>query len=297
MTITGYGFDGTLNEFQFAKLMNLAGLRYAVGSTGDFAAFQVSGVRSVSISEGDAYAPGVLATATTSQDILFAAPTAGQWHLIVLRRTWAGTSGVCELVAVAGATTSSTLPTVPPTSYPTINSTPGVVDDQPLYWAWVNVTNTTVTLFDLRRLPISDQIKTYKVADATARELLAGMTEGDIADQADTNETYRYSGTAWAPIGPKVMSTSGKTSAMPATAQPIFKSERVAATTGSNGGISITFPTAFPNGVSSIFFSLASGAASTLVLNGDALTVSGCNAVAPGTPSASLVFYYFAIGW
>ena len=148
MAITGSGFDGTMNEAQFAKLMHLAGARYAVGSTADFAATQVSGVRSISISAGDAYAPGVLVTSTAAEVMAFSAPTAGQSHLIVLRRTWS--TNVCELVAIPGATTSTTTPTAPPTSYPTINSTPGVIDDQPLYWAWVNATTTAVTLFDVR---------------------------------------------------------------------------------------------------------------------------------------------------
>ncbi|WP_104128241.1 hypothetical protein [Cryobacterium sp. Y57] len=134
MAITGSGFDGTMNEAQFAKLMQLAAVRYAVGSTADFAATQVSGVRSVSISAGDAYAPGVLTTSTAAEVIAFSAPAAGQWHLIVLRRTWA--TNVCELVAITGATTTSATPTAPPTAYPTINTTPGVVDDQPLWWAW-----------------------------------------------------------------------------------------------------------------------------------------------------------------
>ncbi|TFD47565.1 hypothetical protein E3T46_17365 [Cryobacterium sp. Hh11] len=150
MAITGYGFDGTLDEAKLAKMMALAGVRYAVGSAADYMATQVAGVRSISISAGDAYAPFVMATAPTAEVVAFSAPTAGQWHLSVLRRTWAGTGGTCELVAVAGATTTSTTPTAPPTAYPTINSTPGVVDDQPLWWAWVNATTTAVALFDAR---------------------------------------------------------------------------------------------------------------------------------------------------
>ena len=148
MAITGSGFDGTMNEAAFAKLMQLAGARYVVGGMADFAATQVSGVRSISISAGNAYAPGVLVTSTAAEVMAFSAPTAGQWHLIVLRRTWS--TNVCELVAVAGITTANTTPTAPPTLYPTINSTPGVIDDQPLWWAWVNVSTTEVTRFDVR---------------------------------------------------------------------------------------------------------------------------------------------------
>lgn len=41
------------------------------------------------------------------------------------------------------------------------------------------------------------QIRSYKVANAAALTALTGMTEGDIADRADIDATYRYNGTSW----------------------------------------------------------------------------------------------------
>lgn len=40
-------------------------------------------------------------------------------------------------------------------------------------------------------------IRSFKWADAAARNAQTGMSEGDIGDQADTNTTYRYDGTQW----------------------------------------------------------------------------------------------------
>lgn len=42
--------------------------------------------------------------------------------------------------------------------------------------------------------------RSYKWANAAARTAQTGMTEGDIGDQADTNQRWRYSGSAWVNI-------------------------------------------------------------------------------------------------
>lgn len=50
----------------------------------------------------------------------------------------------------------------------------------------------------------SRQIKSYKVANQAGLNALAGLyplAEGDIADRADIDMTYRWSGTAWRPVG------------------------------------------------------------------------------------------------
>lgn len=56
--------------------------------------------------------------------------------------------------------------------------------------------DTALTTFSNSRA-----IRTYKWADAAARAVQTGMTEGDIGDQADTDVTYRYNGTSWVLIG------------------------------------------------------------------------------------------------
>lgn len=154
MAITGSGFDGTMTEYALARLLLLAGKRYGVGTSGDFAAVQVSGSRAITVAPGEAYAPGVIVTSTATETLSFSLPTAGAWNLVALRRTFA--TNVCELVVIAGATTTSTAPTARPSTLPTINSNPGVIDDQPLWWAWVNATTTAVTLFSADQTDTGD---------------------------------------------------------------------------------------------------------------------------------------------
>src|SRR6188768_4311260 len=43
------------------------------------------------------------------------------------------------------------------------------------------------------------QVKSYKWTNAAGRTGQAGMAEGDVGDQADTNVTYRYDGSNWNP--------------------------------------------------------------------------------------------------
>lgn len=90
---------------------------------------------------------------------------------------------------------------------------------------------------------------------------------------------------------------TGKSGAMPIGTNPITKTARVAATTTAGGLMGVTFPVAFPNGISSVVFTTASGTAVSGVLNGDAVSVTGFTAVWPGVASTAIVFYYIAIGW
>lgn len=162
MAITGVGFDGSVDEVQFARLMSLAGVRYAVASPADLAATSVPGVRSVSIAAGTALGAGVHATSTSPVVLPLPTPTAGQWHVIALRRDWSANS--CVLVSVPGETTSSAIPAGVPASLPAMQASAGTVDDQPLCWAWVNVTTTSVLLFDLRALTASARLASLEQA-------------------------------------------------------------------------------------------------------------------------------------
>lgn len=156
MAITGSGFDGSVDETQFSKLMVLAGVRHAVLGSADYAATAVNGVRSVSISAGEAYGAGVLAVNDTAAVVALPTPSVAQWHLICLRRDWV--LNTCSLVAIAGPTTTNVTPTTFPVAFPTMNTSAGIKDDQPLTWAWVNNTTTTVVLFSQRSLTVDARL-------------------------------------------------------------------------------------------------------------------------------------------
>jgi hypothetical protein len=156
MALTGIGYDGTVDELGFAQLMGLAGHRHMVRDRASFAATQVTGQRQISLAPGQAYAPGVRVTNDAAIVVTFASPAAnaGQWHLVVLRRNWDSNTQTIETLTDATYTTTATSPLAPPSTYPSaMNTNPGTRDDQPLYWAWVNASNVTVLLVDLREVP------------------------------------------------------------------------------------------------------------------------------------------------
>jgi microcystin-dependent protein len=152
MTWTNWGFDGTINEAQWSQMAGLLGNGYVAADASSCVTTAVPGARSVSVSAGTLYGDGIVSVNSAAKTVAMTTPVNGQWYLIALRRTWATNS--VELVAIAGATTTTATPATVPTSYPTINSTPGVLTDQPISWAWCNSANLTVIVSDLRKTPM-----------------------------------------------------------------------------------------------------------------------------------------------
>lgn len=152
MAWTSWGFDGTINEAQWAQMAGLLGNGYVAAGNGDCLVTAVGGARSVSVAAGTLYGDGVVSTNSAAETVAMTTPVNGQWYVISLRRTWA--TNTVALVAIAGATTTTTTPTAPPTSFPTLNTNVGVLTDQPIAWAWCNSANTTVVIFDIRLFPV-----------------------------------------------------------------------------------------------------------------------------------------------
>ena len=148
MAWTNWGFDGTINEAQWAQMAGLLGNGYVAAGNGDCLVTAVGGARSVSVAAGTLYGDGVVSVNSAPETVAMTTPVNGQWYVIALRRTWA--TNTAALVAIAGATTSTTTPTAPPTSFPTLNTNVGVLTDQPIAWAWCNSANTTVVVYDIR---------------------------------------------------------------------------------------------------------------------------------------------------
>lgn len=148
MSWTNWGFDGTINEAQWAQMAGLLGNGYVAAGNGDCLVTAVGGARSVSVAAGTLYGDGVVSVNSGAETVAMTTPVNGQWYVIALRRTWA--TNTAALVAIASATTSTTTPTTPPTSFPTLNTNTGVLTDQPIAWAWCNSANTTVVVYDIR---------------------------------------------------------------------------------------------------------------------------------------------------
>lgn len=223
MALTNSGFDGTVNEAQYANMWALGGVD-GVSSSGAWAVTQGTGRQvSVAAQSGYAFARGVLSISSAAITANLGTPTNGQWYLIVRRIDWA--TNTVSVVAIPHTTTTTTVPTVAPGTFPTFNDNPGVLYDHKLSWAWVTSVNTTVTLFDLRTLGLETrmtgfaktadhQINSYLWANAAARNALTGMVAGATGYQSDTALEYTYNGTAWR------VSTPGLVPIIPTAAVP-----------------------------------------------------------------------------
>lgn len=151
MAWTSVGYDGTITEIQWASLSSYLGNSYVAASSSDCAVTAVSGARQVSVAAGSLYGDGVLSTNSGAETVALTTPVNGQWYVIALRRTWA--TNTAALVAIAGATTTTSIPSAVPGSFPTLNTSPGVLTDQPIAWAWCNSATLDVVVSDLRKLP------------------------------------------------------------------------------------------------------------------------------------------------
>lgn len=162
MAIVNKGFPGTVNATEYAKSWNLGGSDAC--KNGGWLVTQGTG-RQTSTAAGDAFASGVLSENSAPILTSLSTPTNGQWFLIVRRIDWAG-AGTVSVAAVAHSTTTTTVPTVAPTTFPTINNSPGVLYDQKLAWAWVRSTDTTMVLFDLREQPLEPRLQVIETTGA-----------------------------------------------------------------------------------------------------------------------------------
>jgi hypothetical protein len=145
VAITSVGYDGSIDEVQWAKLARHLGAEYAVEAPGDYQVSVVAGLdRTVSVDPGTAYAHGVLAVSDAAVTVQLPAIASGsRWDLIALRRDWQPPGGTSTVVFVQG-TGSQTIPAG------RLNS-PGVTDDQPLSLVRVTAGQTTPTaVVDLR---------------------------------------------------------------------------------------------------------------------------------------------------
>ena len=154
MAVTSVGWRGTVPEAEIAEIMTLAGVRSSVAGDADWKLSAVAGDRTVAVSAGTGYAAFIKADFDAATVIDLPTPAVAQWFLIVNRRKWSDKSS--EFLALAGATTSTTVPTAPPTLLPAgFANTPGVLFDQEIGWVWARASTTALVIFDARTMPLS----------------------------------------------------------------------------------------------------------------------------------------------
>jgi hypothetical protein len=198
VSLINSGFDGTVTERDFSRIMRGVGVRDSVETVAAWAVTQGTG-RQVSVAPGVAYAAGVVSDSGVAILATLPTPVNGQWHLVVRRITWA--NNTVTVATIPHTTTTTTIPTAPPAGFPAFNDNTGVLVDQHLAWAWVRSTDTTVTVFDLRAQPL---LRTIGV-DLPVATFSALPTGGNFVGReitvVDTGVTYRWSGSEWQPFG------------------------------------------------------------------------------------------------
>lgn len=146
MAITSVGYDGTIDEVQWAQMIKKVGVSdYGVVGGTDWKVTAVTGgTRTVSIAVGKGWGHGVYDSIDANVTIALDAATSGfRWDLIAMRRDWTGTGGSSTIVKVNG-TASKIIPTGR-------LSGPGVTDDQPLALVQITAGQTMPTaVVDLR---------------------------------------------------------------------------------------------------------------------------------------------------
>lgn len=148
MTITSVGYDGTVDEVQWARIAASLGADYAVLGNTDWQVTTVVGQdRTVQVAAGSGFGHGVLDVndaAVTLQLPVVASGT--RWDLVVARRNWQPVGGTTVFAVVQG-TASKGIPSGRLVG-------PGVQDDQPLALVQVTAGQTLPTaVVDLRAFP------------------------------------------------------------------------------------------------------------------------------------------------
>lgn len=146
MAITSVGYDGTVDEVQWANMVSkIGGHEYGIDKAGDFAVSQVSGTRMISVAAGLAWGRGVMDISDAANVIQLDAVTTGaRYDLVAIRRSWGPANGGPSEIVVIKGTSAKTIPSGRQTN-------PGVVDDQPLALVRVQAGSASIPeIIDLR---------------------------------------------------------------------------------------------------------------------------------------------------
>lgn len=147
MAIISAGYDGTVDEVQFASMIPKAGAsEYGVDLSGDFAVSAVAGQdRTISVAPGKAWGHSVVDAMDINDTRALTAPGSGsRYDMIVIRRDWQPPGGATTIEVIEGGATKVSLPA-------RNTGQMGVIDDQPIALVRVDAGSTTIgEIIDLR---------------------------------------------------------------------------------------------------------------------------------------------------
>lgn len=192
MTFSGLGFEGTMQEAEFAQLLGAIADHGIAGSFGgtDLSAAKVVGARSLRAQPGKLLVPGVLGvldTATTSDVATSLSGTLPRVDLLIAKVNWAG-AGSITLEMKEGSPNASPQP-------PSVQQDPGVIFEVPIAQARLQPGDgeyTASTVTDRRYWIVAGK---YVLPSTTP--LPANPKAGAIAVRPDTKQMVIYNGSGW----------------------------------------------------------------------------------------------------
>lgn len=157
MAITSVGYDGTVDEVQWATMVPAVGSsQYGVAQSFAWQVRAGTNPGQINIDEGSGWGSGVYDTVTGTTSLTQTSlPSSGtRWDLVAMRRDWTPPNGVSQFVIIKG-TSAKQLPSdqTPSNSASTTgrNVEPGVVDDQPIALVqWTAGKSLPTAIIDLR---------------------------------------------------------------------------------------------------------------------------------------------------
>lgn len=191
MTFTGLGFEGTLQEAEFAKLLGAIADHGIAGTYNgtDLAAAKVVGARSLRAQAGNVLVPGVLGmldTATTSDVATSLSGTLPRIDLLIAKVNWAG-AGSITLEMKEGSPNASPKP-------PDLQQDPGVIFEVPLAQGRLQPGDGEYTESTIEDRRYWIEGGKYVLPQATQ---LPPARAGAIAVRPDTHQMLIHNGSGW----------------------------------------------------------------------------------------------------
>lgn len=188
MAIETAGFQGTVSESQWAEIAKGFGQKYTLV---DGPAVRSSG-RIVYVDPRSSVGAGVLVKNTTVESLTIPAPATGtgQWYLVALRRTWGASRGAAYTL-IPGLAGTNVAQSAPPTTFPAArNKQVGLIDDEPVAWAYARSGTSVLQLWPMHARPSAVVPGIWALWDPIEQGFMRAWVEADNAEAV-------WTGSAW----------------------------------------------------------------------------------------------------
>lgn len=224
------GFQGTVNEMQWAQLMAGVAQKYTLLS-GD--PVRSSG-RVLSIDPRVQVGAGVMFEHDAVKSLTVPTPATGQWHLLVARRNWTSKTVAYELIA--GNVTADADQSSPPLVLPAArNKVVGITDDEPIAWVHARSSTTVLKLWQMSTKRDGVVPGAWALFDPAEQGIRRAFSENDGA-------ALDYVAGAW--VGPSTSMLLSSPVALPAATHTVLANAGL----WTQAGAKLT-PTHWANGI------------------------------------------------